>query len=61
MPVDIGPLVKDWMESDILVGRAATKDLVQPALGICPVAAEAHAILLAPTIKHLGPLPAYLL
>lgn len=58
MVVDVGPVLKEWLAHDVLVQRAAVQQLVTIELGVTVSAAEAHNILLAPVMKHLGSLPA---
>lgn len=54
MPVDLTALVREWMESEALVQRSAVYKLMTAELGVSQEAAEAHAAVLAPVMKHLG-------
>ncbi|CAK9055325.1 unnamed protein product [Durusdinium trenchii] len=54
MPVDITPVLKEWMDQDELVSQAAVHNLVSIGVGMDIDAAESHGILLAPVMKHLG-------
>ena len=54
MPVDVGPVLKEWMECEAVVQRASVLKLMSVELGVSPNAAEAHTIIIAPVMKHLG-------
>lgn len=54
MPVDVSAVVKDWMGESVIIQRAAVGKVMSMELGIDPDAAQAHAIILAPVMKHLG-------
>lgn len=54
MPLDVGPVLKDWMGCEALVQRAAVLKLMNFELGINPDAAESHSAIIAPVMQHLG-------
>ncbi|CAK9085079.1 unnamed protein product [Durusdinium trenchii] len=54
MPVDVAPVVQAWMECPTIIQRAAVQKLMSFELGPTPEAAESHALVLAPVMKHLG-------
>ena len=58
MPVDVAPVVQAWMECPTIIQRAAVQKLMSFELGPTPEAAESHALVLAPVMKHLGTLDA---
>ena len=61
MPVDVQPLVAEWMADDKVVQLAAIYKLMNYELGISAEAAESHAIIIGPIMKHLGFLVAVLI
>eukprot|EP00435_Cladocopium_sp_Y103_P030362 s546_g7.t1 len=54
MPVDVAPVINDWMGNETIIQRAAVYKLMNFELGTTPEAAEAHSLIIGPTMKHLG-------
>ena len=54
MPVDVTPVINDWMNNETVIQRAAVYKLMNFELGTSPEAAEAHCIVIGPAMKHLG-------
>lgn len=54
MPVDVSLVVKEWLDAPTIIQRAAMFKLMSYEIGITPDAAEAHSIILAPVMQHLG-------
>ena len=54
MPVDVLPIVKDWMDHSVLCQWGAVYSLMSIELGVSPEAAESHQIILIPVMKHVG-------
>ena len=54
MPVDVAPVINEWMSNETVVQRAAVYKLMNYELGMTPEAAEAHCIIIRPAMKHFG-------
>lgn len=55
MPLDVGPVLVEWMKFDDLKTAATHGRLVDVKLDLTPQTAELYKLVLAPIIMHLGP------